>query len=115
MANTHFLEDILHLGAGAVKTLAASRHEVKARARQKAGALVRGLDLVERAEFDAAFAMIATARQAQEDLAARLARIEAHLELKEIPPSKPASKGKSRVKTSRRRLPNVKEKRALKG
>ena len=79
MPNKSFVEDMVSLASGALTNLAESRHELKAQARTKAGAVARGLDLVTRDEFDAAFAMLAKARNAQEDLAARLSRIEARL------------------------------------
>ena len=108
MPNKTFLEDMMTLGSGVLSNLAEARHELKSQARQRAGSVARGLDLVSREEFDAAFAMLAKARNAQEDLAARLARIEAHLNL-----SKPAPKtAKKTVKTPKVNLPSVKTKKA---
>ena len=78
MTNKTFLEDMLSLGTGALSHLVEARHELKAQARGKAGSLARKLDLVSREEFDAAFAMLAKARDAQEDLSARLHEIEVH-------------------------------------
>jgi BMFP domain-containing protein YqiC len=99
----NFVEDMLNLGTGVLSNLAEARHELKAQARQRAGVVARAIDLVSREEFDAAFAMLAKARNMQEDLAARLARIEAHLKL---------SSSKSTVKTKNESLPSVKTKKA---
>ena len=108
MPNKTFLEDMLTLGTGVLSNLVEARHELKSQARQRAGSVARKLDLVSREEFDAAFSMLAKARNAQEDLAVRLSRIEAHLNL-----SKPAAKtGKNKVKTKKENLPSVKTKKA---
>ncbi len=108
MPNKSFVEDMVSLASGAFSNLAESRHELKAQARTKASAVARGLDLVTRDEFDAAFAMLAKARGAQEDLATRLSRIEGHLGL-----SKNAkSSVKKAVKTKKGNLPSVKTKQA---
>ncbi len=89
------------LGSGILSNLIEARHELKAQARNRATSVARGLDLVSREEFDAAFAMLAKARNAQEDLSARLARIEKHLNL---------SSEKRTVKTKKANLPSVKTK-----
>ena len=101
MPNKSFVEDMLTLGTGVLSNLAEARHELKAQARQRAGSVARGLDLVSREEFDAAFAMLAKARNAQEELATRLSRIEQHLGL---------SSGKNAVKNKKANLPFVKTK-----
>jgi len=106
MPNKSFVEDMLTLGTGVLSNLAEARHELKAQAKQRAGTVARGLDLVSREEFDVAFAMVAKARDRQEELAARLARIEKHLNL---------SSGKKPVKTKKINLPSVKTKRSKSG
>ncbi len=103
MSSKTFLEDMLTLGGGLIGNLAEARHELKAQARQRADSVARGLDLVTREEFDAAFAMIAKARNAQEALDMRLAQIEAHLNL---------SSGKATVNNKKPTLPSVKTKTA---
>ena len=90
---------MLTLGTGVLSNLAEARHELKAQARQRAGSVARGLDLVSRDEFDAAFAMLAKARLMQEELAKRLSRVETHLNL---------SSTKKTVKTKKSSLPSVK-------
>lgn len=107
MPNKNFVEDMLTLGSGVLNNLAEARHELKAQARQRVGSVARELDLVSREEFDAAFAMLAKARDMQEDLAARLSQIESHLNLSSG--KKPAKK---MVKTGKKNLPSVKTKKA---
>jgi BMFP domain-containing protein YqiC len=103
MPKKNFVEDMLTLGTGMLSNLAEARHELKAQARERASSVARGLDLVSREEFDAAFAMLTKTRNAQEDLAARVARIEAHLKL---------SSGKKPVKNKKTNLPIVKTKKS---
>ena len=106
MPNKSFAEDMMTLAGGVLNNLIESRHELKAQARARAGSMARGLDLVTREEFDAAFAMLAKARDMQEDLAARLNRIEAQLGLSSA--AKP-------VKTKKKNLPSVKPSRRASG
>ncbi|MGB9152193.1 MAG: accessory factor UbiK family protein [Alphaproteobacteria bacterium] len=107
MPNKTFVEDMLSLGSGVLSNLAEARHELKSQAKQRAGSVARGLDLVSREEFDAAFAMIAKARNMQEDLSARLSRIENHLNL-----SSRKTSTKNMVKTKKKNLPSVKTKKS---
>lgn len=107
MTNKSFVEDMMTLATGALSQLAESRHEVKAQMRGRAGSVARSLDLVTREEFDAAFAMMAKARNSQEDIIARLIRIESHLGIG----AKTAKKAPaSAAKTKKTRLPSVKTK-----
>ena len=106
MPTKTLLEDMLTLGTGVLSNLAEARHELKAQARQRAGTVARKLDLVSREEFDAAFAMLAKARNVQEELIARLSRIETHLNLSKATPKT----AKKTVKTKKTNLPSVKTK-----
>ncbi len=107
MKNNNFVEDMMTLGSGLLSNLVEARHEIKAQARQSAENVLRGLDLVSRDEFDAAFAMLAKARMVQEELAARLVRIESLLNF-----PKAGSEGKKTaskvVKIKKKNLPSVK-------
>ena len=105
MPNKSFVEDMLTLGTGVLSNLSEARHELKAQARQRVGSVARELDLVSREEFDAAFAMLAKARNMQEDLSARLSRIESHLNL-----SSGKKTAKKMVKIKKKNLPSVKTK-----
>ena len=73
------VDDLARVAGGALGTLAGIRDEVEARLRQQFERILAGMDLVRREEFDAVKAMAAKARHEQEDLAARLAALEAKL------------------------------------
>ena len=66
------LDDLAKVAAGAVGGLADLRHEIEDRLRDRVERLLRGMDLVEREEFEAVKAMAARARAEQETLAARV-------------------------------------------
>jgi len=99
MSHERILDDLLSMGGDVLARLLEARHDLKACAKSHAGNVTRKLDLVSRDEFDAAFAMLAKARDAQEDLSERLTRIESLLNL---------SSAKKTVKTKKRNLPSVK-------
>jgi len=98
--NRPLIEDMIALSGNILGNLLGARHEMKAQARARLDQLAHHLDLVSRAEFDAAFAMLAKARALQDELAERLAAIEAKMNLSS------ASEIKSRAK---RRLPSFKK------
>ncbi len=72
------LEDLARVATSALGIAAGMREEVEARLRDQFERVLSGMDLVTREEFDAVKAMAAKARAEQEDLAARLAALEAH-------------------------------------
>jgi BMFP domain-containing protein YqiC len=76
-SQNRFFDDLARVAAGAVGALSEVKSEVEARLREQLEKLVGGLDLVDRDEFEAVKAMAAKARAEQEDLAARLAALEA--------------------------------------
>jgi BMFP domain-containing protein YqiC len=96
--NQPLIDDLLTLGGSLINNIADMRHEWKAQAKNGVESVARKLDLVSREEFDAAFAMLSKARLMQEDLAERLAKIEAHLHLSSAPKSK---------KTPKKTLPSL--------
>ena len=71
------LDDLARVAAGAVEGLAGLRQEIEARLRDRVERLLRGMDLVDREEFEAVKAMAARARAEQEALLARVAALEA--------------------------------------
>ena len=73
------LDDLARVATGAVGVAAGMREEFEARLRDQFERILANLDLVTREEFDAVKAMAAKARAEQEDLAARLATLEAQL------------------------------------
>lgn len=73
------LDDLARVATGALGVAAGMRSEIEARLRDQFERVLAGMDLVSREEFDAVKAMAAKARAEQEDLAARLATLEAQL------------------------------------
>lgn len=63
--------------AGAASALAGARRELETRLRQRAEALLAGVDLVRREEFEAVREMAVLARQENERLQARIEALEA--------------------------------------
>ena len=76
-SDNRFFHDAAKLAGGAIGTLAGLRREVEALARQQVERLLERMDLVTRDEFEAVRKMAAKARAEQDDLAARLAALEA--------------------------------------
>ena len=76
------LDDLARVASGALGVAAGMRAEVEARLREQFERVLAGLDLVPREEFDAVKAMSIKAREEQEVLAERLARLEAAAGLK---------------------------------
>ncbi len=76
-SDNRFFDDAAKLAGGAIGTLAGLRREVEALARQQVERLLERMDLVTRDEFEAVKEMAAKARAEQDDLAARLAALEA--------------------------------------
>ena len=73
------LDDLARVATGALGVAAGMRGEIEARLRDQFERILGRMDLVSREEFDAVKAMAAKARAEQEDLAARLASLEAQL------------------------------------
>jgi BMFP domain-containing protein YqiC len=73
------LDDLARVASGALGVAAGMRAEVETRLREQFERVLAGLDLVPREEFDAVKAMAIKAREEQEVLAERLARLEAAL------------------------------------
>lgn len=74
-----FFDDIARLAGGALGALSGLRGEVEALVRQQMERLMAGMDVVPRDEFEAVRDMAAKARAEQEDLAARVAELEAKI------------------------------------
>ena len=75
-------EDISKLFTGVAGTMAGMGREAEAQFRERAREWAGGLDLVSREEFDAVKAMAAKARAEADDLAQRVATLEAALGVK---------------------------------
>lgn len=91
-ADNRFFEDMARVATGAVGALAGLRTEVEAMVRQRMEKISADLNLVGREEFAVVEAMTAEARGAQEDLAARVASLEARLAALETA-AKPSDSG----------------------
>lgn len=74
-----FLDDLAKVAAGAVSGLTGLKHEVESRLKEQFERILGRMDLVSREEFEVVKAMAAKARSEQEDLAVRLAELEARL------------------------------------
>jgi len=71
------LDDLARVATSALGVAAGMRGEIETRLRDQFERILSNMDLVTREEFDAVKAMAAKAREEQEDLAARLAALEA--------------------------------------
>ena len=78
-SQNRFLDDLARVTAGALGTLSGVKSEVESRLREQLEKVLAGMDLVSRDEFEAVKAMAAKARSEQEELANRLADLEARL------------------------------------
>jgi BMFP domain-containing protein YqiC len=74
-----FFDDLARVAGGAFGAVAGLRTEAQTLVRQRFERLLADMDLVRREEFDAVKAMAARARSEQEDLAIRVAGLEAAL------------------------------------
>lgn len=77
--NNRFFDDIARVANGAMGAAAGLRTEIEGLVRDRMQRLLSDMDLVRREEFEAVKAMAAKARSEQEDLAARVAALEARL------------------------------------
>ena len=77
--DNRILDDLAKVAAGALGGISGMKQEVEGRLRQQFERILAGMELVKREEFEMVKAMAAKARGEQEDLAARLAKIEARL------------------------------------
>ena len=80
-SQNRFFDDFARLAAGAMGALSGVKSEVEVRLREQFERLLAGMDLVSRDEFEAVKAMAAKARSEQEELAMKLAALEARLGL----------------------------------
>ncbi|MBM3594115.1 MAG: accessory factor UbiK family protein [Alphaproteobacteria bacterium] len=71
------MDDLAGMAGGAFSVLTGIRAEIEAIAKAQAEAIIRRLDLVRREELDAAMDVARRAREQAEDLAARVAALEA--------------------------------------
>lgn len=99
-SKNRFFDDFSRMATGAMGSLAGMGREMEAGFRARMEEFVGGLDLVKREEFEAVKQMAANARAENEELKARIAKLEAAAgttPAKAAPVRKPAAKkpGKS--------------------
>jgi BMFP domain-containing protein YqiC len=87
--SNRLFDDLARVASGAFNTLSGLREEVETRVRERVERMAADLDLVTREEFDAVRAMAVKAREAQEELEARVARLEAALAKESKPQAAP--------------------------
>jgi BMFP domain-containing protein YqiC len=90
--NRTLIEDMITLSGNMLGNLLGARHEARAHMKERMNFLAKQLDLVSRNEFDAAFAMLAKAREMQEELNERLAVIEGKMNLSRTTKTKAKTK-----------------------
>ena len=78
-SQNRFFDDLARVAAGAAGAVTGVRDEIQSRLRDQLERALAGMDPVTREEFEAVKAMAAKARTEQEELARRLAALEARL------------------------------------
>jgi BMFP domain-containing protein YqiC len=78
-SENRFFDDLARVASGAFGAVAGLRTEMETLFKQRFERLLADMDLVQREEFDAVKAMAARARSEQEDLAIRVAELEARI------------------------------------
>jgi BMFP domain-containing protein YqiC len=93
-SENRFFDDLARVASGAFGAFAGLRTEVETLAKQRFERLLADMDLVRREEFEAVKAVAARARGEQEDLALRVAALEARVrELEQRLAAAPAAAG----------------------
>jgi BMFP domain-containing protein YqiC len=77
--SNRLFDDLARVASGAFSTLSGLREEIETRVRERVERMAADLDLVSREEFDAVRTLAANARAGQEELAAKVARLEGEL------------------------------------
>lgn len=78
-SNNRFLDDLARMASGAVGAAAGVRTEIEAMIRDRLQRLLAESDVVPREEFEVVRAMATKARVEQEEMAERIARLEAKI------------------------------------
>jgi BMFP domain-containing protein YqiC len=90
--SNRLFDDLARVASGAFNTLSGLREEIETRVRERVERMAADLDLVTREEFEAVRAMAAKARAGQDELAAKVAALEAQLATTEAQPAKAVAK-----------------------
>ena len=78
-SDSHLLDDVARVATGAMGAASGLRSELDALVKRRLERVLVQMDLVPRDEFDAVAAIAAKARSESEELAERVARLEARL------------------------------------
>lgn len=93
-------DDIARMANGALNTLSGLRDEIETRVKERVERLLADMDLITREEFDAARDMAQKARTEQEELAAKVAKLEQRLgELERAKPKTRSTRSPARRTT----------------
>jgi BMFP domain-containing protein YqiC len=79
-SQNRLLDDLARVASGAFGVAAGMRSEVEGRMREQFERVLSRMDLVTREDYEAAYSMAQTAREEQEAMAERLAKLEAKVE-----------------------------------
>jgi len=74
------IDDLAKVASGAMGALSGVKDEVEARLRDRIAAILDGMDIPRREEFDAVKAMAARAREENEELKKQIAELQSKLE-----------------------------------
>ena len=77
--SNRLFDDFARVASGAFNTLSGLREEIETRVRERVERMAADLDLVTREEFDAVRAVATKARTTQEELEAKIAKLEAQI------------------------------------
>jgi BMFP domain-containing protein YqiC len=102
-SENRIFDDLAKMLNGVAGTVAGMGREAEANLKERAREWTGGLDMVSREEFDAVKKMAAKAREEADNLAQRVAKLEAVLMLK--PSAKPAAKKASPAKAASKAAP----------
>lgn len=94
-SENRLFDDFARMAGGALNMLTGLKTEIETLVRNQMEGFLAGLNLVTREEFEVVRQMAAKARDEQESLLARLAKLEAQLAESAASPAKRASKSRS--------------------
>jgi BMFP domain-containing protein YqiC len=77
--DNRLLDDLARMANGALATFSGLREEIETRVRERVERMLTDMDMVPREEFDAVKAVAQQARAEQEELSAKVARLETQL------------------------------------
>lgn len=101
-SQNRLLDDLARVASGALGVASGMRHEVEGRLKAQFERILRDMDLVTREEFEVVAAMARKAREEQEDLRYRVAKLEKQLAA-QSKTGKPAAKKTTANKTAARK------------